>query len=187
MTAKEQSALPDILAEARRFRTSFDSLLLATASREGQPHASYAPYVLGDQGTMWVYLSELAVHTDNLLTAPCASVLFIEDERSAQHLFARKRLTCDCQVESVPRGTEIWECLMDRFIEKHGQFMTMLKGLEDFHLFSLMPISAVYVRGFAQAYSLTGANLDEIRHINDKGHRPRDPKTAEDPRLAQAE
>jgi putative heme iron utilization protein len=179
MTADPKPNLADVHAEALEFHRAFDSLLLATVNAGGNPEASYAPYVADGRGSFYIYISELAAHTANLQGKPRASVLFIEDESRAQHLFGRKRVTCDCRAEPVPRGSGEFEDTLARFVEKHGKFMEMLKGLKDFHLFRLTPEKANYVRGFAQAYELHGEGLAEIRHVNDKGHKPADRATAD--------
>lgn len=171
MTQTPKPTLEEILPEARAFHRAFGSLLLATTDAAGQPHASYAAHLADAWGHFHIYISELAAHTGNLRARGRASVMFIEDEDKAGHLFARKRLTCDCRAEWVPRNTPPWHETMDRFVAEHGQFMEMLKGLEDFQLFRLVPEKAVYVRGFAQAYELSGEQLSEIRHINGQGHR----------------
>jgi putative heme iron utilization protein len=179
MTNAAKPSLEDILSEALEFYRAFDSLLLATADREGHPHASYAVHIADDQGRFYIYISELAAHTQNLHQKPRASVLLIEDENRAKHLFGRKRLTCDCRAEPISRNTAAWQETMGLFVDKHGKFMEMLQGLEDFHLFRLIPEKAIYVRGFAQAFELSGDQLGAIRPINDKGHRPVDTETAE--------
>lgn len=179
MTNEAKPSLHEILSEALGFHRAFDSLLLATANPDGQPNASYAVHVTDDPGRFYIYVSELAAHTQNLCGSARASVLFIEDESRAQHLFGRKRLTCDCRAEPVLRDSPAWHDIMELFVEKHGKFMEMLKGLQDFHLFRLIPERAVYVRGFAQAYELSGEQLGSIRHVNDKGHQPGDASTVE--------
>ena len=99
----EQPSLTEvILPEALKFHRAFQSLLLATADAAGNPNASYAPYVADSDG-YYIYISELAAHTGNLRCRAVASVLFIEDERDAKHLFGRKRLTLDCRAEPVER------------------------------------------------------------------------------------
>lgn len=171
MTHTPKLTLEDILPEARAFHRAFNSLMLATADAQGQPYASYAVHLADEWGHFHIYISELAAHTGHLRARERASVLFIEDESQATHLFARKRLTCDCRAEWVARDTPAWHAVLDRFVAKHGKFMEMLRDLQDFQLFRLVPEKAVYVRGFGQAYELTGEQLGEIRHINGKGHR----------------
>jgi putative heme iron utilization protein len=179
MTVETKPTLDEILSEALEFHRAFDSLLLATVDGAGNPNASYAVHVVDGQGRFHIYISELAAHTRNLRVKPWASVLFIEDESRARNLFGRKRLTCECRAELLCRGSDEWGEIMEGFVAKHGKFMEMLKGLEDFRLFRLIPEKATYVRGFAQAYELNGEQLGAIRHINDKGHRPSNAATAE--------
>ena len=165
--------LEEVLQECGRFRGEFTTLLMATVSCDGRPEASYAPFVMDAEGSFFVYLSELSRHTGNLRDTPYASVLFIENEDQAEHLFARRRLTLSCSCTPVHRDDLRWVQVLDRFRECFGELVDVLRGLEDFHLFRLEPRAGVYVRGFAQAYELTGPDLRSLRHINDKGHRPR--------------
>ena len=56
-------------------------------------------------------------------------------------------------------------------MEKFGNFMGMMRNLNDFHLYRLSPQTGSYVVGFARAYTLSGEGLSEIRHRTDEGHR----------------
>ena len=172
MTAAEHPpTLEELHHEARRFHQAFASLLMATVSPDGEPVASYAPYVIDAEGCFYIYISELAAHTANLRRHPRVSVLFIEDEREAPQVFARKRITYVCQVEAIGRETAAFADILDRFEGKHGPFMRMLRELRDFHLFRLIPERATYIRGFAQAFQLSGDDLRHIQPRNDKAHR----------------
>ena len=164
--------LEDVLVECHGFRTSFTTLVMATVNNDARPEASYAPYVEDADGAFYVFISELSQHTSNLREKPTASVLFIEDEAQASHLFSRRRLTLSCECMHVPRSDQRWSGILDHFKQRFGELIDVLRGLEDFHLFRLKPQTGTYVRGFAQAYELTGPDLQAIRHINDKGHRP---------------
>lgn len=183
MSVREDVDLDAVIAEARDFHRAFGSMQLAT-SKADQPVASYAPYVTDDQGHFYIYLSELAQHTGNLMVNPNVSFLFIENEQDAAHLFGRRRLTYQAVAECIPRDTAEFDRRLDQFEAVHGGFMKMLRGLVDFRLFVLRPSGANFVRGFAQAYELQGADLQRIRHVNDRGHRPRaenDPKPQNTP------
>ena len=68
--SRQAPSLAEILEEARCFHRAFQSVLMATVTEEGRPHASYAPYIEGDEGCFHVFLSELAAHTRNLMTDP---------------------------------------------------------------------------------------------------------------------
>jgi heme iron utilization protein len=172
MTAEDHPpSLEELHREARRFHQTFASLLMATVGPDGEPAASYAPYVVDAADCFYIYVSELAAHTANLRRHPRVSVLFIEDEREAPQVFARKRMTYACQVEAIGRETPAFAEILDWFEDRHGPLMKMLRELRDFHLFRLVPERATYVRGFAQAFQLSGDDLRHIRPRNDQGHR----------------
>mgnify|MGYP001392300487 CR=1 FL=1 len=153
----------------RAFPARFQTLQLATVSADGQPEASYAPYV-ADQGRSWAYLNDLARHSANLLATGRASVLFIEGEEQAKHLFARERLTLACQAAACERATPRFEAVMDLFDARFGKFMQVIRPLRDFRLFELLPLSGSYVAGFARAYTLAGDDLSQLHHRQEQGH-----------------
>ena len=174
------SQIPDLVAvqeECRQFPGLFQSLHLATCNADAEPEASYAAYV-EHQGCYYVYTSELSAHTANLAARGRCSVMFIESEDQARHLFARRRLTLQCTATACPRGSAEFDLILDRFVEQFGAFMAMLRKLGDFHLYRLQPLSGACVAGFAQAYTLQGVGLSEIRHRSEQGHRSPDRATA---------
>jgi heme iron utilization protein len=146
----------------RAFPSQFQTLHLGTVSAQGLPEASYAPFV-ADAGRYYVYLSELARHTANLRCNGRASVLFIESEAQAKQVFARQRLTLACTALEYPRATAPFERVLDRFEQRFGKLMEVIRPLSDFHLFELTPTSGTYVAGFARAYALDGASAPPQR------------------------
>lgn len=167
--------LPGVREACQAFPARFQTLHLGTVGANGQPEASYAPYV-ADQGHYYVYLSSLARHVSNLRETARASVLFIEGEDNAKHLFARERLTLACQVSECPRGTARFEAVLNLFELRFGKFMQAIRPLQDFGLFELVPVSGSYVAGFARAYAFDGEDLGNLRHRNDQGHQSPDAK-----------
>jgi len=156
--------------EFETLRRGFSTLLMATVDPDGMPEASYAAYVEQD-GDYYIFVSELSAHTGNLLANGRASVLFIEDEAGAGHLFARKRLTLRCEAFEVMRGSEEFDDVLQAMVDRFGTLIETLRGLDDFHLFRLRPQRGVFVAGFARAYAMDDPSLSEIRHVRDKGHR----------------
>ncbi|MDO8844166.1 HugZ family protein [Methylicorpusculum sp.] len=148
----------------------FNSLLMATVSPAGFPEASYAAYVK-HEGSFYVYVSELAAHTRNMAHSGLAGVLFIEDEDKAGNLFARQRVTYQCTALEVARDSQAFEDIMSLFEAKFGEFIKFLKQLQDFHLYRLTPHKGNFVQGFARAFTIDGEAMDQIRPINDKGHK----------------
>lgn len=132
---------------------------LATVDAQGEPEASYAP-CLRRQGLFYIFVSELAVHTRNLLTQPRVSLLFIEDENRSRNLFARKRLTLRCRAKDLPRDSAHANDILLDFRNAFGDTVDLLTALPDFHLFELQPESGSFVKGFGQAWS-----VDEQLHL----------------------
>jgi putative heme iron utilization protein len=168
MTMPPLLPLEEVLAEFHAFNQSFKSVVLGTVNGLGDADATYAP-TLQIQGKFYVYVSELAAHTANLVQHPKVSLLFIEPETEA-NLFRRRRSSIRAHVCRIARESEAWEEILDCYEEQLGKMMRNLRGLKDFHLFELTPIEASFVRGFGQAYRVTGEKLSEISHVNDRGH-----------------
>jgi putative heme iron utilization protein len=134
---------------------------MATISDQHTADASYAPCILDDQSRTCIFISLLAKHTQNLINQPQASLLWIEDEQQATNIFARKRLTLDCSATTVARGdTAEWETLLNQFEQCHGETITLLKTLQDFQLFRFEAHQGLYVRGFGEAYPVSGNSLE---------------------------
>ena len=104
----------------QEFPEKFRSIMLSTVSTDGMPQASYAPFLMDADKTLYVYVSGLSAHTDNLKQTGRVSVLFIEDEADTQEIFARRRLTYHCAVAPLPRDTAQWQPLIDRFEQRFG-------------------------------------------------------------------
>ena len=156
-----------IVVEAGEFLAGFRSVLMATTSTDGVPDASYAPFVRIDDNAFYVNLSELSTHTGNLLATPRVSVMLLQAENDTKQLFARKRLSFDAEAEVVERDSTRWCQVMDLFAVKFGDIVDLIRPLQDFKLFRIVPRSAVYVRGFAQAYPIDASQLELLRQVND--------------------
>ncbi|MCD2449888.1 pyridoxamine 5'-phosphate oxidase family protein [Methylicorpusculum oleiharenae] len=160
----------EVLENCQQLPERFNSLLMATVSPTGFPEASYAAYVKYE-GSFYVYVSELAAHTRNMAHSGLAGVLFIEDEDKAVNLFARQRVTYQCTALEVARDSQAFEEIMSLFEAKFGEFINFLKQLQDFHLFRLTPQKGNFVQGFARAFTIEGDAMDQLRPINDRGHK----------------
>ena len=164
----------EILVEANQQRdlliNNMKSVILSTVDKSSKPNASYAPSLFHN-GSFYVYLSTLSKHSSNLMLNKKASLMIIEDESKAEKLFARKRITMDVDSTVVDRDIDEWNLIMDEMESKFGHSIKFLKDLTDFFLFSLKPQSGLLVYDFGRAFKLKGANLDEIKFLNEKGHK----------------
>jgi putative heme iron utilization protein len=166
-TNRYRTPTKPIVVEAGEFLAGFRSVLMATTSTDGVPDASYAPFVRIDDNAFYVNLSELSTHTGNLLATPRVSVMLLQAENDTKQLFARKRLSFDAEAQVVERDSSRWCQVMDLFAVKFGDIVDLIRPLQDFKLFRIVPRSAVYVRGFAQAYPIDASQLELLRQVND--------------------
>ncbi len=149
-----------IQASAIQFRAHFKTVLMATVSDQHKADASYAPFILDKQSRACIFVSALAKHTQNLIHQPQAALLWIEDEQNATNIFARKRLSLDCSASTIARDTAEWETLLAQFEQSHGETIALLKTLQDFQLFRFQAHKGLFVRGFGEAYSVSGNTLE---------------------------
>ncbi len=158
-----------VLQEFHEFNRSHSSVVLGTVNKDGNADTSYAP-VLQKEDHFYIYISELAVHTPNLLNHLNLSLMFIEPEDKARNLFKRKRSTIRARAETIARDSDKFNEIMKDYAQTFGKIMRNLSVSKDFHLFKLIPEKATFVRGFGQAYKISGEKLDKIAHMGDRGH-----------------
>ena len=70
----------------------------------------------------------------------------------------------------VKRDSAEWEDIMDLMQSKFGESISFLRNLKDFFLINLKTSKALLVYDFGKAFTLSGKNLNDINHMNDKGH-----------------
>ncbi|WP_017630845.1 heme utilization protein HutZ [Vibrio sp. 624788] len=155
--------------EIKEFRQERCTLQLATVDEEGRPNVSYAPFVQNQEG-YFVLISDIARHARNLKANPQVSLMMIEDEESSKQLYARKRLTFDAQASVVERETELWTQVIGQMQERFGEIIDGLSQLQDFSLFNLKAENGLFVKGFGQAYQVSGDDLVDFVHLQE-GHK----------------
>ncbi|MDG9670781.1 pyridoxamine 5'-phosphate oxidase family protein [Hahella sp. CR1] len=163
MSTETESLRTEIEALIERFKT----VQFACVNENNEPLASYAPFVKQD-GDFYIYVSALAPHTACLKTTPVASLLFIEEEQASRNLFARLRLILRCAVLEVSRDSQDYEAMLDRFADKFGPTIAMLRQLPDFSLLRLEITSGRFVKGFGAAYTVTDKAFNQLQQITGK-------------------
>ena len=147
----------DLQGQVVAYQTLIDqqkTLLLSTVNAQGEAEASYAPYVRDEDGVFYIYVSELASHTQNMLQKHHASILIIRSEKDSKNIFARERVTFQCKVLEVLVNSENYARQLLNMEQQLGETMALLRSLPDFHLLALKPVSGKYIAGFGKAYSI---------------------------------
>ncbi len=155
-------------AEYETFPQTVESVIIGTVSAEGIPNASYAPFVMDEAKNIYIYVSGLSTHTQNLHVNPHVSVLFIEDESKCDQIFARRRLSFDCTATLMERETEAWNQVVAEFQARFGELIAVFRSLPDFRIFRLTPSAGRFVIGFGTAYQISGEQLDTLVHLTGK-------------------
>ncbi len=170
---KNQEMEQRLSQEVLDFIDSRKSLQLSTVQADGHPFASYAPFAIGEQ-CFYILISEIARHAVNLQHDQRASVLIIEDEDSANELFARLRVSYSVDAELIEYQSDDWQTGINILAARHGDLINNLSQLADFRLFRLLPKGGRYVKGFGKAYQLAGGTLagQSIDHLR-VGHKKR--------------
>lgn len=149
----------------------FQTTVLGTIGDNSYPFSSYAPYYY-DGETVYVFISDIATHAQNMQATPKASAFFIEDESITDNMFKRKRISLQCDVKRISREETIFETIMTSFIQKQGETLTMLMGMKDFNLYALTPIYGEATFGFGEAYNIGGEKMNQlVERTGTSGHK----------------
>jgi putative heme iron utilization protein len=101
-------------------------------------------------------------------------VLIIEDEDSAEELFARLRVVLKVNAQVMAVDSDGWNIGLNALTERHGDRIYSLSQMGDFKLFKLNPMGGRYVKGFGRAYQIEGGSLGgtSLSHLRE-GHTKR--------------
>jgi len=120
------------------------TLQLATLGENNEPHCGYTPFI-HDGKNLIIFVSQLAVHTRDLLVNPTLGTMLIDDEQDSNNLFARCRVRYQCEAQVIKPDEEQYTALLDRYQNRHGK--------------------VVIVIGFGEAYRIEGDNMDRFVHV----------------------
>ena len=134
---------------------------LATVDGDQWPQASMVAYAVEPAlGLIWLHLSRLAAHTENLIQNPNMSLVISEPDTGTgdPQTLARVALTgriepVDVESEEYARGKALY---LQCFPAAEQRF-----GFADFTLFRMTPSLFRYVGGFGRASSFNAAELTE--------------------------
>jgi putative heme iron utilization protein len=128
---------------------------------QGEPFVSMVPYALLADGAVVIHVSRLATHTRDMERHAGVSLLVMADPAPDVPPQALARTTL--QGEALPCPPEAPEyaaaraAYLARFPDSEPMF-----GFSDFSLFLLRPRAVRFVGGFAQAWSISGADYARL-------------------------
>lgn len=153
-----------------KFISNFKTAVIATIDKNTLPFSSYAPFIY-ENNRFYIYISDIATHAKNIQLNPHAALFFIEDESQSENLFARKRISLQCDSVKITRNSEKFEKTLALFGKKFDtSIVEMLKKMTDFNLYELKVTSGEATFGFGEAYLIGGDKMDELVPSNGGGH-----------------
>jgi putative heme iron utilization protein len=152
-------------ALAGQLRQGFKTIILGTATTDGEPDTSPVAAILDEAGRFGICVSGLAVHTRHLLQNRRASVLLAEDEANTQQGFARRRLTFACTAEPLARESAEAGRLIAALRAKYGATVDVVASLPDFQPILLTPHRGRLVAGFGEAYDVDPRDWTKLSHV----------------------
>jgi len=122
---------------------------------EGAPYVSMVPFALLEDGSAFViHVSELAAHTQDMLTDPRVSLLITQSESAETLPQSLARVTVLGQAKQIDEESADYARAMARYLARFPDSEPMF-GFADFSLFGIRPASLRWIGGFAAAQSLT--------------------------------
>lgn len=144
------------------------SLMISSLSKDNQPEISYAPFVMKDK-EIYIYISKAANHYYNLIDNKNCSVMAIEDESACKTIFARQRVSFNCEASILKKDVE---SIFEEFENVHGSSMMMVLKNLDFDVFKLDIKKGRLVKGFGQAFDiLVNDGEFELNQVMGMGHK----------------
>jgi putative heme iron utilization protein len=139
----------EIIQEFKDFDKDKYSLVISTTSSANEPLTNYAPFVKIDED-YFVSVSRNLPHYVNMIETKKAHILIIEDESTAEHIYARKRLyfSASCELE------EDSEKIFKLFDARYGDKLSFLRTMKDFKIIKITPKEKSLVLGFGAAYKM---------------------------------
>ncbi len=143
--SEQETHYPELVRDARTLLARCKTGVLSTLDpRDGVPYASLVD-VMDDARGVWMFLSDLAAHSTNLLKDGRASILVREPLDLQGSALGLQRLTLMGEVKKMARSPEV----MTRWIERHPEAEAYMH-FSDFNFYHLEVKRARYVAGFGR-------------------------------------
>lgn len=152
-------------------RSEARAVFFSTQNEDDTPEASHAPSLYIDH-SFWLLLSTMSAHTRNIRRTGQLSIMVVDMVDKTGNPFARRRQSMLCESKALALDSAVGDKILEKFTERFGETVSLMRQLSDFDLYRLKMIRGRYIEGFGQAYTLSGAALDELTHIGPEQLKP---------------
>lgn len=126
---------------------------------EGAPFVSMVPFaMLGMAEAFLVHVSGLAAHTKDMRSDARVSLLITAAEESQENTLALPRITLVGEAREIGPAVPGYGAARDAYLARFPEAGPLF-GFGDFALFGIVPSTARFVGGFAQAKTLTAEGV----------------------------
>lgn len=151
-------------AELAQFIDSLKTLIISSLSAESSCISSYSVFVREDD-EIYFYTSSVAEHYHSIkANQDKVSLMFIEDEKDAKTILARKRLSAKCDIKFITDEGQR-DAIFDKLAAKNPDERAILelKNMKDFHIVRATLKNGRYVKGFGAAYDTQGLDIKALQ------------------------
>lgn len=133
---------------------------------DGAPMVSMVPFLAADDfSAFYIHISQLALHTQNLLVDPRASILITESGDSDVDPQTFARVSIQGRAKTLKLQSEQYAETQSKYLEKYPQAEINFQ-LGDFLLVAIQPSAGRFVAGFGQIHDLA---LEEFIRASHSG------------------
>jgi putative heme iron utilization protein len=126
---------------------------------DGAPYVSMVPFAVLPNGTgLAVHVSGLAAHTKDMLESPAVSLMIVGAREEGVPAQALPRVTIQGRAAAIDEESADYAPAKEAYLARFPDSARMFE-LADFVLFRIAPVTARYVGGFAQAFTLAPDSL----------------------------
>jgi putative heme iron utilization protein len=179
---KKLTDMKEVSKIAQTFMRKWDCGVLSTQYEleEGAfPFGSLTPFVLTEECDVIVLISDLAIHTKNILANPKVGFTVFDMESSHKQASPRVMLTGNARLIEEQGNPEEFQKICDRYLSFFPQAKNYFKA-HSFYFYSIRPNHIHFIRTFGQIYNFSsegnwtqptpewkGSESDAIEHMND--------------------
>jgi len=131
------------------------------------PEASQTPFIY-HEGSLYIFISALSSHTQNLKEHARCSALVSEDEGSAKNVFALQRLSLKGCASFISQDDPSYCEMLNTMESELGNTIGLLRSLPDFSLVKISIESGTYIEGFGKAYRFNGTDFNTAEQLTGK-------------------
>lgn len=117
-----------------------------------------------DFAEFYIHISQLAVHTQNIIAHPQVSLMICEPESGSKNPQTLARISILGGAEVISADESEYEAIRSRYLDKYPPSAFNFQ-LGDFLLYRIKPQSARFVAGFGKIFNVTPKDISKTAEL----------------------